>query len=127
MPALRPIRNGEPVEIYWNLHRDCYSVRVKGRVVAYVDAFILTDAKFSSQKKGRMKVRQRGRKNVHAFIRGRWSDQPVTATTRITYNPYTDESFVVADAARTPIFAADVAVGGYRYNGETPVALVHVG
>lgn len=127
MPT-RPIRHGERVEIYWNLNRNCYSVRSGGRVIGYTDKFTLTDATFSSQKAGRNRVRRTGRKNVHAFIRGTWSDFTLPASlTRVTYNPYTDESFVIADNARTPIHTAPSVIGGYRYKDGTPVANIHIG
>lgn len=127
--AIRPLQDGEPVEIYWNLNKDCYSVRVGGYVVAYVDKFTITNVKFAAQKAGRERVRRQNRKNVHAFVRGKWSNTMLpTPTTRITYNPYSDESFVVADTARTPIHTAAYAVGGYRYKEDgTPVASIHAG
>ena len=64
---------GQKVEIYRNLHKNCYSVRQKGKVVAYLnytDELMLKDVKFAVQPAGRAKVRRERKKNVHAFVRG---------------------------------------------------------
>lgn len=90
------------VEVYFNLHKKCLSVRAlegdrKGRVIAHTDAVELFDVTFAVQPAGRAKVLREGRKNVHAFVRGIWV-APMGAeawqTTPVTYNPYKYESFV---------------------------------
>lgn len=127
------------VAVYFNLHRKCYSVRAeegpqKGRVIAHASGVGLHFCTMSVGEAGNRKVRETGKKNVHAFIRGELSyligeltKAGVDAETyhytnsghwpwtidglafsgftrrcksrgiRITYDPYRDESFVVAD------------------------------
>lgn len=106
------------VEVYWNLHKNCYSVRAlsgpdKGRVIAHVPSISLTGAEFAVQPAGRRKVLRENRKNVHAFVRG-WTQfrpdgttrkvsvAPWDATTRVTYNPYKFETFVTV-GGHTPV------------------------
>jgi hypothetical protein len=92
---------GDRVEVYWNLHKDCFSVRAlsgpqKGRVVAHVQDIDLSDVTFSVQHSGRNKVLATKRKNVHAFVRGIvCAGPPLTAITEeVTYNPYKHAAFV---------------------------------
>jgi hypothetical protein len=93
---------GERVEVYWNLHKDCFSVRAlsgpdKGRVVAHTRIIDLADVTFVVRPAGRARVLAEGRKNVHAFVRGTVTaslDGVVTPYTEVTYNPYVTDSFV---------------------------------
>lgn len=57
-------------EVYRNLHRDDWSVRESGRVVAHRKAVIVRDPQFVVQPAGRERVLRERRKNVHAFVRG---------------------------------------------------------
>jgi hypothetical protein len=94
------------VRVYWNLHKDCYSVTKwvggpdKGRVVAYLDEIRLEDVKFIVQPAGRERVLREKRKNVHAFLEGFWGDpevEQVGATTIVSYNPYQKPVFYRKD------------------------------
>jgi hypothetical protein len=64
------------VEVYFNLHKSCYSIRcnedgvLKGIVVAHAKAVELKDVTARVSPAGRDRVRREGKKNVHAFIRG---------------------------------------------------------
>lgn len=63
------------VEVYWNLHRKCYSVRAlkgehKGRVILHATKLLLRDVKLVVREAGRQRVLKERRKNVHAFVRG---------------------------------------------------------
>ena len=108
------------VEVYWNLHRHCWSVRAcegpqKGRVVAHADTVQLTDVTLVVQPAGNAKVRREGRKNVHAFARGRWHLNTVlvlSVTGSLTYNPYKDTTFVMPDndGIRHPVTRAEYVV-----------------
>lgn len=95
------------VEVYWNLHKRRFSIRAlegenKGRVIEHAYAVSLVNAKFAVQPAGRERVRQEGKKNVHAFVRGRLvpeahakSFNPFDPEPReVTYNPYMYDSFV---------------------------------
>jgi len=95
------------VDVYWNLHKRCWSVRHKGRVIDHTGLVILNDVTWVVQPAGNARVRAQGRKNVHAFARGVLVDPdtwtgPTEATRQmqdsytalVTYNPYRDTSFI---------------------------------
>lgn len=119
MNFTRPINHNERVEIYWNLHKRVYSVRAltgidRGRVIAHVDAFALSNVMFVVNKAGRAKVLAERRKNVHAFVRGIWKDEPVTAQTDAPtayYNPYSGDTFM---SEGSPLTEAPYCVGRLR-------------
>jgi hypothetical protein len=109
---MNPIIN-QRHETYWNLHKDVFSVRVKGRVVQHIRSAFVRNVTFAVQPAGRAKVLLEQRKNVHAFVRGDWmtpvrwewwhlaSDNPVCNAFshlnddyRVAYNPYKAGAFV---------------------------------
>ena len=109
------------VEVYWNLRKHCFSVRAlegpnKRRVVSHVKHITLIDAKFVVQPAGRERVRREGKKNVHAFVRGRvakrmWNDYSallnIQLIDRVTYNPYMYDTFVSTET-KEPVFDAAI-------------------
>ena len=117
------LQDGDRVEVYWNLHKDCFSVRKNGRVVDYLygrDYLTLTDVKFVVQPAGRERVLRERKKNVHAFVRGHvthtcnedkclggdnWGEREVN----ITYNPYREGYFFVRETGMR-IDSADMAL-----------------
>ena len=109
------------VQVYWNLHKKCWSVVAlegdrKGRVVTHADKVLLEDVTFAVQPAGRDRVRREGRKNVHAFVRGKWLSVLSQSSERysIMYNPYKFDTFVLSHN-REPIFSAkSVALLGPR-------------
>ena len=74
------------VQVYYNLHKKCLSIRYKGKVIEHAREVTLTDAKFHVQPAGRARVLREKKKNVHAYV---W-----TAEKRVTYNPYKNKTFV---------------------------------
>lgn len=95
---------GKRVEVYWNLHKDLFSVRnmQTGRVMMHTHFVRLQDAKFVVRPSGRLRVLREKRKNVHAFVRGYLDtydlDWSVFGPERkATYNPYKYDSFVDHD------------------------------
>ena len=58
------------VEVYYNLHKKCLSVRKRGLVIDHVSSILLKNAEFVVQPAGRKRVVKEKRKNVHAYIRG---------------------------------------------------------
>jgi hypothetical protein len=97
------------VEVYRNLHKNCYSVRAlsgenKGRVVNHVQAIILKDATFVVQPAGRDRVLREQRKNVHAFVRGTITDQPVVHGLSVRYDPYLNDAFIVTRPTRSKYY-----------------------
>lgn len=113
---IRPIRDGEKVAIYWNLHKDCFSVQARSGkrvVIGHVDEFVLTDVNFNISEKGRQRVIKNKRKNVHAFIVGRWfagDSTPFAFWQAVTYNPYKHTTFV-DKTTEAPVTEADLCSG----------------
>lgn len=58
------------VEIYRNLTRAAWSVRVAGRVVGHVRAFALRDVVLRSSNAARLRCLRLGTRDVHAWARG---------------------------------------------------------
>ena len=97
------------VQVYWNLHKNLWSVRHKGKVIRHQDTVCLNDVTFRVQPAGRERVRREGKKNVHAFACGEYDNShidPPFVTRLITYNPYKYDSFVYADDL-TPVEHCD--------------------
>jgi hypothetical protein len=98
--------------VYWNIHRRCYSVRVRGRVVAHVPSLTVSGAVFVVQPGGRARVLREGVKNVHAGIRGLVTcgePAPSAAGRRVSYDPRRFASFFFVDTLE-PIHAADLVI-----------------
>lgn len=89
---------GKKVFVYWNLHKNLYSVQHKGKVVFHATSIKLKDAFFVVRESGRKKVLREKCKNVHAGVRGYIQDiefQNGKSRQKVaTYNPYKYESFV---------------------------------
>ena len=114
------------VEVYWNLHKKCYSVRHKGKVIDHVPYVALRDVQWVVQPAGRQRVLRERKKNVHAFARGTWlrgnneldlSNQELGLTKRqpVKYNPYQHKSFVLRQAEDIDITHSDYATLGSTY------------
>ena len=84
------------VQVYYNLHKHCYSIRQSGRVIGYTDSIVLRDARFNVAPAGRDKVRATGVKNVHATVSGYVVDNPKPAIPEhfVSYNPFKYDQFV---------------------------------
>ena len=102
------------VYVYWNLHKDRYSVRRDGRVSRHADFVHLENVKFSVSEAGRQRVLATKNKNVHAGVRGedRAPKAPpsIRGWRRITYDPYRFDHFVTVSEER-PVVGADQLVG----------------
>lgn len=98
------------VFVYKNLHKDCWSVKQGGLVKAHADSLEMWDCSFQVNQKGRAKVIQEKRKNVHAGISGRIDDLGGTIAigTEVTYNPYKYSSFV-EKGTENPVYYAGFA------------------
>jgi len=57
-------------QVYFNLHKRCFSVQQGGKVYAHADGVMLENVRFNVSKAGQRKVRETGRKNVHARVTG---------------------------------------------------------
>jgi len=111
------------VQVYYNLHKKCLSVRHKGKVIEHAQEVTLTDARFHVQQAGRERVLKEKRKNVHAYISGKlketfWFTQAPkyiwTAKQRVTYNPYKYKNFVNKKTLKPVASAEVVHISGKR-------------
>lgn len=62
---------GEEVQVYWNSHKRCWSIRQRGRVTDRAVQLILENVRFRVSAAGRSRCLQRNQKTVHAFAIGR--------------------------------------------------------
>jgi len=102
-------------QVYFNLHKRCFSVQQKGKVIGHADGIMLENVRFNIAKAGQRKVRETGRKNVHARVTGfmvpnktgvgvhytmkfNVLDLLVDGFRRAKYNPYKNDTFVDADS-----------------------------
>jgi len=77
------------VHVYRNIHKSCWSIRHKGKVIAHKKEVTLLDASFHVQPAGLEKARSTRQKNVHAYIKGELSMDVIEGDgPEITYNPY---------------------------------------
>lgn len=113
------------VQVYRNLnkklhkgdHGPVYSVRGDdGLVKNHTCHLMLEDCSLRVSGKGKQRVRDEKRKNVHAYIQGRelhicnmavFYDRSIS----ITYNPYKHDSFVNSETGE-PVYKADVVIFG---------------
>ena len=93
----------EKVRVYWNLHKDIWSIVSckSGLVIDYMKYLTLLDAYFTVWISGQKRVREEGKKNVHAFAvgyiygKGGFGGMEIeTDWDRVKYNPYTDDYFM---------------------------------
>lgn len=108
-------KNEAKFYIYYNLHRKCWSVKYRGKVIAHPQNIVAIDAEFRVSEKGRQRVLREKRKSVHAYVVarsivkdldegqakmfGNAFDHPVR------YNPYMFSTFV--DRFFEPIKSAE--------------------
>jgi hypothetical protein len=105
------------VFVYWNLHRDCWSVKaldgeLKGKVIYHAQEIPLWECEFKVSEAGRQRVLREKCKNVHAGVVGYMQDDMLAPAfklgRRVTYNPYKYDSFVDAQTLE-PVRRSDFA------------------
>ena len=89
----------QKVRVYWNLHKDVWSVQSckTNLVIDHKPHMTLKDAKFVVRKGGQKRVREEGKKNVHAFAVGYLMSSKQSSYhdwDMVKYNPYTDDYFM---------------------------------
>ena len=90
--------------VYYNLHKHCWSLMRKGKVIGHCDALVVGNAEFRVRPGGRKRVLEEKRKNVHAFVIGsivtrfEYDKDEIGTTRQVKYNPYKADSFVYADS-----------------------------
>ena len=109
---MKTIDKNKKVEVYFNLHKKCWSIKQAGRPVVHADFIEIKDPQFVVQQGGNARVRREKRKNVHAFVRGYITKGLKIMPTKqklVTYNPYKHTSFVER-GSEEPICNAEYAV-----------------
>ena len=105
---------GKKVMVYYNLHKQTFSVRYDNKVILHADYVKLGDVEFRVRSGGNEKVRKEKSKNVHAFVIGtllEYCEYPCdnipnpTSDKILTYNPYKHSSFVYKDSEE-PVYNA---------------------
>jgi len=101
----------QKVRVYWNLHKKTWSIQdcKSGLVIDHKKCVVL-EGNFVVRKGGQKRVRQEGKKNVHAFAVGYVDDKynvdnirprPISDIDwqRVTYNPYKHDYFMLGEDA----------------------------
>jgi hypothetical protein len=121
---------GSRVEVYWNLHKSCYSVKHNGKVVLHTNKLALTDVTFAVQPAGRKRVLEEKQKNVHAFVRGNYAgdnfQDHIDCCEIATYNPYKYETFVTKEDGQ-PLYKCDKAFLTKQVEISVPLMLIQKG
>jgi CRISPR/Cas system-associated protein Csm6 len=93
------------VFVYYNLHKHCWSVKAlegpkRGRVIDHRHYLVLHNVQWRVGAKGRERVRREQRKHVHAGAVGILAPEAHVdmmaggrQLVRVSYNPYTHETF----------------------------------
>ena len=106
---------GKKVMVYYNLHKQTFSVTYDSKVIMHADYVKLGDVEFRVRKGGKERVRSEMVKNVHAFVIGNLDDYcefpcrniPVPESNDVvTYNPYKYDSFVIK-TTKEPIYKSN--------------------
>ena len=109
---MKSLDKTKKVEVYFNLHKKCWSIRQAGKPVVHSDFVEIKEPQFVVQQGGNARVRREKRKNVHAFVRGYLTDRVGIFPKNqklVTYNPYKHTSFVERGTEK-PICSAQYAV-----------------
>lgn len=106
------------VFIYWNLHRDLFSVREwGGKVIAHAHFIKLRDCEFRVSQAGRKRVLQNRTKNVHAGVVGYVEEislEPKKFKNRQNiayYNPFKTKGFIDKKSKEPICFSKNVTMG----------------
>lgn len=86
---------GQTVQVYWNVRRKIWSVRVRGKVLLHTAHCTILNPRFKVSEAGRQRVLRERCKNVHAYIEGEVYPPGMIAESgrRVSYNPYKGPSF----------------------------------
>jgi len=104
--TIPPSLYGTKVFVYWNIHKSCWSIKHKNKVIAHTQNLTLSNCTFKVSEKGRQRVIKENKKNVHAGVQGYlFSFININSNNIIYYNPYTQPTFTINNI---PIYTADI-------------------
>jgi hypothetical protein len=106
---------------YWNLHRNVWSVMVRGKVQRHTHCAQLFRVEFRVRPAGHARVLREGRKNVHAFAVAEQASYPSSEGQtfaplvpddwiEISYNPFKGAAFFRKDTGEAVTYAARVVL-----------------
>ncbi len=120
---------GKPVRVHKNLHKKMYSIAAKTRkgwrVVGWASDLYLHDVEFKVSEAGRKRVREQGRRMVHAYAYGILfhvfaaveASPPYGDVRMVRYNPFKYTTFV--DQDEQPVYRADRAMFSIQHGVST--------
>ena len=136
------------VKVYYNLHKYCYSVvslekENYGRVIKHENYVPLSDVQFKVSEKGRQRVLREQKKNVHAYVIGKWSidcyngseilcselqtkDGNIKSIKVATYDPYKYSSFIDAHSKKPLTKASRVLLSKRHFVGRQTSQIYYV-
>jgi len=107
----QPFNYEEPVRVYWNFHRKCYSVQQNRLVIGHTDCIFLVNVRFHVSEAGRQRVLKERKKNVHAYAIGTIKiPENVFWDVKIQYNPYRHKSFCLWVNPEVTVSSADSVI-----------------
>lgn len=116
----RCIELSKHILVYKNLHKNCYSIKQSGKVVAHAERLCLRDVHFIVNEKERQKILIKKQKSVHAFMKGYYTTIGMGTTSKrndlpigIYYNPYKKGSFMMRGYEK-PIKGAAFVIADYN-------------
>ena len=115
------------VRVNWNLHKKCWSIQdaKSGLVIDHRYDVTLEQAKFVVRKGGQKRVREEGKKNVHAFAVGYIAqEQDIDSSAyhhKVSYNPYKNDFFMRSSAELGSEEISRDFVGNIRMESEMKV------
>ncbi|TXN63218.1 hypothetical protein [Methylobacterium sp. WL6] len=112
------------VDVYRNLTRKRWSVRIGGWVAAHVEAIVLVGVTFRVSEASRVRCVRTGVRDVHAWARGRpgTGTRPPPDAVRVRYRPSVEAGFRAPDG--TLITAA--AAVWFEADGTAWITVEHV-
>jgi hypothetical protein len=105
------------VKVFWNRHTKAWSVMERQRTSYHAARLVLTDALLVVRPKGRERVVRTGKRDIHAYVKGRmtdWTWNLPGGLVRAHYNPFRCGTFTLGDGS--PVHQARAAF--FLPNGE---------
>ena len=116
----------QKVRVYWNLHKKTWSIQdcKSGLVIDHRKGVVL-EGNFVVRKGGQKRVREEGKKNVHAFAVGYIAqEQDIDSSAyhhKVSYNPYKNDFFMRSSAELGSEEVSRDFVGNIRMESEMKV------
>lgn len=109
---------------YWNIHKKCFSVKYRGKVIKHLHKFYGIGCQFKVSEVGRARVLKEKKKSVHAYIACDMINQLLLNFEDgdpVRYNPYEGPHFMCNGQ---PVFNA-LAVSFSVENNKPVVKIRH--